>query len=376
MKMRFPLLAFILILVASCTSVHKKTEIDELFRNKNELTSLVDYAEGFDIYENSGVYKLDIYDPRNKGQVYFSCYITKNEVYRNQGNVFIIPTDSVAVMSSTQLNAFSVLDLLDKVVGTSESDYIHNVEIKKLVEKGKIQNLASNGNFYLEKVLEISPHIIFYSPYNLSQKHPLVSTCLPMVPLFDYMETNPLGRAEWIKFTALFFDKQERANNIFDTIVSKYQMYKALADGVKNKPTVFADKYFAGQWFVPGGQSYIANLFRDAGSDYIWADNEQKASINLDFETVFSKAHEADFWRIVSLYPGGFSYHKLGAENELYKQFDAFQNHHVIFCDSEKSTYFETGTLEPHIMLGDLIHAFHPELLPDYKPKYYYLYSQ
>ncbi len=362
-----------MLIAASCNNTAKVSELDKLFSSKSE--SLVNYADGFDIYHNDGVYKLDVYALNDPDKVFYTCYLTENSGYAGKENVFIIPSDSVAVLSATQLNAFDVLGLLDDVVGISESEYIRNKDVKKLLNEGRIQNLAANGNFFLEKVLEISPRIIFYSPYNINQKHPLVATELPMVPYYDYLETNPLGRAEWIKFTALFFNRMDKADSIFDTIVGNYNYYKELTEGLGQKPTVFSDKYFAGQWYVPGGESYIAHIFKDAGAQYLWADNKQNASFCLDFETVYSKAHNADYWRIVGTYPGGFSYDKLGAENDLYTTFDAFKNHKVIFCDSKKSNYFETGTLEPHILLGDLIFAFHPKLLPGYKPKYYYLYN-
>jgi len=122
-----------------------------------------------------------------------------------------------------------------------------------------------------------------------------------------------------------------------------------------------------------GGNSYIAQLFNDAGADYLWKDNQNTGSINLDFEVVYSKAHDADFWRIVGTYSNGFSYEKLLAENELYYNFKAFNDKQVIFCDSKTSTYFETGTLEPHLLLADFIYVFHPELMEGYKPKYYHL---
>ncbi|PJB58247.1 MAG: iron ABC transporter substrate-binding protein, partial [Bacteroidetes bacterium CG_4_9_14_3_um_filter_41_19] len=58
---------------------------------------------------------------------------------------------------------------------------------------------------------------------------------------------------------------------------------------------------------------------------------------------------------------------------EFYSHFDAFKNRKVLFCDSRKTGYFEQGPLQPQVQLADLIHAFHPELLPDYKPVYYKL---
>ena len=364
---------------AGCNQSVKSTSFEDLFNSEDtSIVSSIVYAEGFDIYKHKGTTKLVIYHPHDKDKIFGTYFFVDNIddiKYSKASNIIETPVDSVAVFSATQLNAFGKLGILDKVIAISESDYIQNPEVLEMFNNKQIVNLASNGNFFLEKTLELDPKIIYYSPYNLAQKHPLAETMITMIPFFDFMEADPLGRAEWIKFTALFFGKEKLANEIFDTIVTKYNSYKKLTFDIECRPTVFSDKYYSGQWFVAGGQSYIAQLFRDAGADYLWKDNESNASFNLDFEVVYNLAHNADYWRIVGTYPEGFSYEQLKAENELYENFDAVKNHKVIFCDSKKSSYFETGTLEPHKILGDLIFAFHPELLPGHKPIYYRLYD-
>jgi len=362
----------------SCVRDEKLSDIHQFFENISDstLVSSVVYATGFDIYEVDNIKKLVIYNPQDLNEILSTYYLADSLYYieYQPSSMFLqLPLDSVAVFSATQLNAFSKLDILNRVVAISESEYINNPTIKKLYQDGKIVDLANNGNFYLEKTLDLDPNVIFYSPYNFSQKHPLAVTNITMIPFFDFMESNPLGRAEWIKFTALFFNRQSEADIIFDSIVINYNNYKEIASKADSSPTVFSDKYFSGQWFMSGGSSYIAQLFNDAGANYLWKNNKSTGSINLDFEVVFNKAHDADFWRIVGTYPDGFSYEKLGNENNLYKNFDAFKNKKVIFCDSKNSTYFETGTLEPHLLLADLLFAFHPELLDGYKPKYYNL---
>ncbi|MAZ92807.1 MAG: hypothetical protein CMF58_00155 [Lentimicrobiaceae bacterium] len=361
----------------SCDSPVKLDSVDDLFSriDVNE-ESLVEYAIGFDILRVDNNYKLIIYNPDDRSQVLACYYFLVDGVISNNKSVFVQPIDSVAVFSATQLNAYSKLDVLDKVVAISESDFITNEEVLELFEKGKIVNLANNGNFFLEKALEVDPSIVFYSPYNLAQKHPLAETNLTMIPFFDFKETDPLGRAEWIKFTGLFFNKQRQADSIFNIIKTEYNKYKSLTSDITDIPTVFSDKYYSGQWFVPGGKSYIARLFEDAGAEYIWKENTNTASFNIDFETVYHHANDADFWRIIGYYANdGFSYDKLAMENELYQNFDAFNNKNVVFCDSKSTSYFERGALEPHVILADLIFAFHPDLLPEYSPIYYKLYK-
>ena len=231
--------------------------------------------------------------------------------------------------------------------------------------------LGANNHFFIEKIISTHPDYIFYSPYKLTADHPLKATGITLIPFFDYHEHTPLGRAEWIKFTAAFFDAEARADTIFNNIEQQYIYYSSLTDSLTSKPTVFSDKYFNGQWYVPGGKSYIAALFKDAGADYIWKDDPHTGSFPLDYEVVYNKAHDADFWRIVGSYGDIGSYEALEEENALYRNFKAFKMKHVIWCDAQQTAYFETSSLEPQLVLADLIFAFHPELLPGYQPKYY-----
>ncbi len=373
----FVLIHVVIFTLISCNNRENTVTIDDLYFSEENVKSLVTYAEGFNIYENDGVTKLVIYNPKNRSEVLSSIYFTESGFFIEDktGIRYSDVPENVAVFSATQLSAFSRMNILDKVGAISESDYIQNQEVIDLYNSGKIVSLASNGNFFLEKTLEVNPEIIFYSPYNMAQSHPLAITEIIMVPFFDFLESDPLGRAEWIKFTALFFNKEDIARDIFDSIVFKYNSLKELAGSVEYRPTVFSDKYYSGQWFIPGGKSYIARMLDHAGADYLWSDNDKSGSMNIDFEVVYKKAHNADFWRIVGTYPDGFTYEKLGEENNLYINFDAYSNRKVVFCDSRSSSYFEKGTLEPHILLADLIFAFHPDLLHDYEPTYYFHYK-
>ncbi len=337
--------------------------------------ALVQYAEGFKITDQgNGRLLVQVFHPDQREKTLFSCLILPKEdtaAYPDQELVVRSPMDSIAVFSATQLNGLALLGMLDRVVGVSESTYITNALIKQRLAEGKTFELGNNGVFFVERTLALRPQAIFYSPYQVNQAHPLAATQQVMIPFLDFMETNPLGRAEWIKFTAAFTGNLPKADSLFQTIVASYDSLKTLAAKVKNKPTVMSDKYFADQWYVPGGQSYMAVMLSDAGGDYIWKNDTHRASFPLDLETVLKQASKADFWRIVGAYDGAPTYEQLASENELYTHFDAFKNRKVLFCDSRKTGYFERGALQPQVQLADLIFAFHPELFPGYTPVYY-----
>ena len=114
-------------------------------------------------------------------------------------------------------------------------------------------------------------------------------------------------------------------------------------------------------------------MFEDAGADYFMKDDQRSGGVTLDFEKVYSQAAGADYWRIVNSFEGDFTYNTLKAEDSRYADFKAFKNKGVVYCNMDKKPFYESMPTEPEIVLADLIKAFHPELLPDYKPVFYEL---
>ena len=142
---------------------------------------------------------------------------------------------------------------------------------------------------------------------------------------------------------------------------------------MKNRPTVFSGEMRGGNWYAVGGKSFLAQLFRDAGGDYFLKDNNESGGVTLDYETVYTNAAHADYWRIVNSFDGDYSYNVLKEQDNRYTDFDAWKNQGVIYCNMKEVPFYESMPVEPEIVLADFIHVFHPEVLPDHKPKYYHI---
>lgn len=335
------------------------------------------FATGFRIVVENGFKKLIILSPWVDGQELFSCYIVPDSInpdlYPDSGLIVRTPLKSVISLSATQWMGFVMLDGIQAVKGISEASFVTNNLVRQRLDSGEIIEVASNASYKPELMVGLKPDAVLYSPFRVGIPNVLSQIHTILIPWPDYFENDPLGRAEWIKVCGVLLQKSQLADSIFDNVVQTYDSLRILARKAEKRPTIFADKQFSGQWHIPGGQSYVARLFADANAQYLWADNESNASFPLDIETIVSKAAEADFWRIAHAAPDDYSYDLLAAEYELYKQFKAFQNKKVIFCNTFKTAYFEKGTYEPHKQLADLIYCMHPELLPDYQPVYYQL---
>ena len=138
------------------------------------------------------------------------------------------------------------------------------------------------------------------------------------MPHLGYKEMTPLGQAEWIKFVGLLLGREDKANKQFAAIKKRYNELKELTGRVTKRPVVFSGELRGGNWYAVGGRSFLAQLFKDAGADYFLKDDEQSGGVTLDFETVYSQAAGADYWRIVNSYQGEFSYNTLKEEDARY----------------------------------------------------------
>ena len=196
---------------------------------------------------------------------------------------------------------------------------------------------------------------------------------IPLIPHLGYKEMTPLGQAEWIKFVGMLIGQEELAEQTFDGIATKYNNLKQMVANIDKRPTVFSGEIHGGNWYAVGGRSFLAQLIEDAGADYFLKEDEHSGGINLDFETVYSQAEDADYWRIVNSFQGTFSYNALKEEDARYADFKAFKEKKVIYCNMRTTPFYEGMPVEPELVLSDLIKIFYPDLLPDYEPHYYEL---
>ena len=180
----------------------------------------------------------------------------------------------------------------------------------------------------------------------------------------EYIETHPLGKAEWIKFVAAFYNQNEKARTIFNEIEKEYLNLLTLTQNIK-KPTVFVGMPWNGAWYVPGGKSFQAQLFKDAGAEYLWLDNDEKGSLVKAKEIILDQAYEADFWLNQNSYR---SIDAVVVYDENFKGFKAVKDKQLFNNDKRVNAksgndYWESGVINPHIVLKDLISIFHPRLL-------------
>ncbi len=335
------------------------------------------YAQGFKVTYTDNGCLLEIQDPQREESRIFKYMLVDRgaEVEAPDGYVKLeVPVKSVICMTSLQLSSFIKLDELDKVVGVTSTRHLFNEEINRRLKEGLTHKIGIEGNFDNEVIMGVNPNVILISPFKRGGYDAIKDVGIPLIPHLGYKEMTPLGQAEWIKFVGLIIGETEKANRLFSEIESRYNELKKLAETVKDRPVVFSGELRGGNWYAVGGKSFLAQLFKDAGADYFLKDDEHSGGVTLDFETVYSQASKAKYWRIVNSYNGTFSYDALKDEDARYVDFDAFKNKGVVYCNMREVPFYESMPTHPEVVLSDLIKIFHPQLLPeDYEPVFYRL---
>lgn len=335
-----------------------------------------EYAKGFSVSCLPGDIRLvDIRDPQNENSNTFHYALvprgTAPAGIPGDYTVIETPVRQVICMTSLQLSNFIRLDACDHVAGITSTRHLFNREMNERLKSGKTVKIGIEGNFDNEVVMSVNPDVIFISPFKRGGYDAMREIGIPLVPHLGYKEMTPLGQAEWIKFIGMFIGQEAEANAKFAAIEQRYNELKQLAAGVKKRPVVFSGEIRGGNWYAVGGKSFLAQLFRDAGADYFLKDDPRSGGVTLDFETVYSQAENAEYWRIVNSYDGDFTYDALKSLDPRYADFRAFRERGVIYCNMRRKPFYESMPMQPEVVLEDLIHAFHPHLLPDYQPTYY-----
>ena len=290
-----------------------------------------------------------------------------------------VPVRRFAALSTTQLPHLELLDRLESLVAVSDIEMVHSAGVNQRFDAGHIAEIGHGAGVNLELVLELETDLVMTvasarSPYNA---HPVLEQAGVAVAInAEYTEPSLLGRSEWLKFTAALFNAEALAEERFAGIEARYRGYAELARDVPadQRPSVFGGSLWRDTWHVSGGRSYPAQLIADAGGAYLWAGEETRESLPLDFEAVYEKAHAADFW--LTMRNEWLSLADVHAADERYAAFAAFDKGRVYNANARLNEhggndFWERGISEPDLVLADFIRILHPDRLPDHSLHFY-----
>ncbi len=372
-------LVLIFILLFGCKVPDNKANKSTINKRRNTI-STIKYAKSFEI-ESFDDYK--IITVKNPWQgveniEYKYLLIDKGKVVPKNIDAQIIrlPIERIICLSTTHVAFISELGKVDNIVGISGAKYISNLVIQKKIENNEVFDIGYESSLNYELITALKPDLVItygvtgeIAGYN----YKLQELGIKSVINAEYLESSPLGKTEWIKFIGAFLGCEELANNKFTEIEKEYNKLKQKAQNINNKPVVLSSLPWKDVWYIPGGNSFQARLIEDAGGDYLWKNNESHESIPLSIETVFSEAQNADIW--INTGTADSNKQILGVD-QRFENFKSLKNKQIFNNNNKLSVnggndYWETGIVQPHIILKDMIKIFHPELLPNYNLYYY-----
>lgn len=284
--------------------------------------------------------------------------------------VIQIPIDNIVCTSTTHIPLLDYLDETEKLIGFPTLDYVSSEKMRSRIDAGKVTDLGMDKGMDLEKLFALKPSLVmsYLMSADFGQLKKIQELKIPVVINAEYLEKHPLGRAEWIKFMALFFGKEKMADSVFSSIENEYLSTVQLTKSTSEIPTVMSGIVYGDVWYMPGGQNYAARLLKDAGCRYLWEETPSQGFLELSFESVYQKAKNADLWIGV----GSFSsLDEIKNSEERYSKFKPFQTGQVYTFNARKgakggSEFLELGYLRPDLILKDLVKIAHPHALPGY----------
>ena len=364
--------AFLLLLLIlnSCNkeNVNKKVE------STNKTT--IKYAKGFDIVEKNGNKKLIIKSAYKGFNEIYEYTVYKKSLSKNLNNldkkIIQVPVKEIIVTSTTHIPMVELLKEEKSIVGFPFSRYVSSEKTRQLIDLGKIKEIGKENDLNTEILLDLQPELIV--GYSVSSADKSLSTIqksgINVIYNGDWLEETPLGRAEWIKFFGVLFDKEQLADSIFNGIENNYLEAKKIALKSTKQQTVLSGAIMSKDiWNLPAGDSFVAQFLEDANVNYLWKNTKGKGSLSLSFESVFEKGINADYW----IAPGYFSSkEQMLSSNKLYEKFTTFKEDKIYSPSIKKGKtggiiYYELAPTRPDLVLKDIIKITNPELLPNYK---------
>jgi iron complex transport system substrate-binding protein len=358
------------------TTISSPASKEDLFKHKTQIR----HSKGFSItyFNNYKLVKILNHFSGNADTLQY--LLVQRGTARPKGyptaQVVEIPVQSLVVTSSMHIGLADYAGAADLITGLADFKYISAPAVRKNMAAGKVKEVGMGSDMNNELLVAMHPGLIMTtgSPdARFSRYQTLIGAGVPVMQNAEWLETDPLARTEWVKLMGALLNKEEVVDKKFSEVEQEYNRLANMAIKAANKPSVIIGMPFKGSWFMPDGDSYMARFLHDAGASYQWSGVKGTGSLALDFEAVAPVALAADFW----LHPStSNSLQEIKGADTRFADFKPFKkgnvyNNNKRTNDIGSNDYWESGAVNPHIILADMIKILHPELLPDHQLVYY-----
>ena len=287
------------------------------------------------------------------------------------------PFERLACLSTTHLTLLQAAEALETAVAGAYLSYVVDSTLRAAIDAGRIQSLGSTGEPEIEVLLESQADAFLSYPFGGATHQAILEANIPVIPMCEYLELHPLGRAEWMVFLGLLTGHEMPASRAFSRIQSEYERVLAEVQiasqftAEQNAPLVFAGSQTASTWYAPGGQSLMAQFIQDAGGAYLFADHPTRANVELDVEVLLERARTAHHWGLVTHSEVPLTRELLWEEEPLLAGLPFAKSPRGVFaCNTAVRDYFGNAIVEPHLILNDLKYIFSGDTSA-YQPHYF-----
>lgn len=370
------------LILAGCqsktTSENAEEKISDFYKSQVTVT----HAKGFTIKYFDRYKLVDIISPFAKSADTVKYILLERGSERPAGytdrQLVEIPIRSMVAMSSMHIGLLKFLDSENILTGLGDLQYVYSPTVLNLIKEGKIAGIGKNNGINQEKLIALHPDLfmVMGSPGAQKENYPVLKQAeIPELSNSEWGESTPLARAEWVKLMAALLNKEELVNRKFAKIEAEYEKLRKLAAQSKVKPTILSGLNTKDTWYLPSGQNYMTAFFIDAGGTYPWTKEAGTGSFSLNFEAIYPYALTAETWLNVGFNPLDTKQNILQMDSR-YSDFKAFKSGNIFSYNNRVNSagsndFFESGMMEPEVVLADLIKILHPELLPDHQLVYY-----
>lgn len=322
-------------------------------------TNIVEEANLLAIYEREGYDEVFIVNPEGEEVAHYILIPQDAETEYDipDGAIEIrVPVQNAVIDSEVYAGALEELGATELIGGMFDANYVTSPTLAEKIKSGKIKNLGPATSPNTEKILAGEPEAILLSYFPGMQTEGLEKTGIPIIKMFDLQEDNPLGRAEWIKFIGRLAGKDEMADEIFSRVKDEYSGI-ILESGTAQRPKVLTEIMYEGNWNVAGGNSYHANLIKDAGGNYFKSDDNSASTLVLTPEQILAAGGDSDKW-IIRYFGNGNELNKILESDPVYKEIKAYQEGEIYFSDTSQSGLFREFPFHPELLLKDYKEIF------------------
>ncbi|MEA1885676.1 MAG: ABC transporter substrate-binding protein [Bacteroidota bacterium] len=367
---------FVIVIFLSCC---KRVPVDKTSTGKGNNN---EYSERFIIKHYDGYSKLTVIDPwQGAEKKYYEYYITDDISRIPEGTertkIIVRPLKSIICTSTTHVAMLNVLGSIELIKGVSGSRFIYNKKLRSRINKGMVSDIGYENAYNTELIYNIGPDIVMV--YGIGNElvpafNRLSDMGITVLYIADYLESHPLARTEWVKVFGELLGKEDMAEKIFRNVSDEYEStVKRIMEESNSKPEVLLGLPFKDKWFISPGNSYISKLIEDAGGRYLWIESQSDVSIPMSLEAVCLKAMSAEIWlntgsaRSISeirMVDSRLADLPVISEGSVY-------NNNKRVNEYGGNDYWESGSVNPHLLLKDIASILNPDVFPEHELIYY-----